>query len=425
MSSPKKSRWFAIILLVSLVLIVYTRLTRFEFVWGGRIPLERVTWQPLNMRDVPINVFFFIPLGLGLAGVLARGIRPATLGRRVIALGLLLSLALESAQLFLPDRVPSLADIIANGAGLFIGYGLYLAWGAGIGRVLDRYVTPRTLLAGLLVYGLAVALLTVYLNRSVHLRNWDTSFPLVVGNEAVGGRPWSGRIGDLELASGLVASPEYVARYNLSGEAPFTDIVGNPVPPLQWQEGPATPQTGGGVNVGPGEWLATASGFTGFSEMARRQNAFAIRATVSSFKPNQRGPARIISLSADAERRNITIGQEGSALIVRLRTPSSGENGTKPVLHVPGVFARDSAQAIAVEYDGSRLRVSVEGRPYQISLAPGVALFSGFVTGQIWPINITGDPYRFDKAYWGIVIGLALLLFGGLVLARRLIKPEE
>jgi len=36
-----------------------------------------------------------------------------------------------------------------------------------------------------------------------------------------------------------------------------------------------------------------------------------------------------------------------------------------------------------------------------------------------------GNPRRYDYAYAGIVVGLAVLLFGGLVVARRLVGDEK
>uniref|UniRef100_UPI0035ADCC05 VanZ family protein n=1 Tax=Promineifilum sp. TaxID=2664178 RepID=UPI0035ADCC05 len=358
MCVPKQTgRRFIVLCLAGLALILYTRLTPFDFTWAGHIPFERITWQPLTIRDVPLNVLLWLPFSFGLAGVLSsvpspvaappltppegRGIgvpspRGRGLGRgsAVLLISILLSIALEATQLFLPDRVPSVADVAANAAGAALGLGLYRAWEMGWRRALKR-VTPLRLLAGLALYTLGAALLTGYLNRSVRLSNWDTSFPLVVGNEAVGKRQWSGRVDSVALAAGLADSPDFVARFDFHGAAPFADAGGSSVPPLVWDEGPTTLQDGGGVNVGPGEWLTTGVAFAGFSEAGRAFNAFAIQTMVASADPAQRGPARIVSISADAERRNVTIGQEEDALIIRLRTPAGGENGQKPELLVP------------------------------------------------------------------------------------------
>ena len=425
--------WFTIIALLSLGAILYTRLMPFDFLWAGRIPWERVTLAPLTMRDVPLNVLLFMPLGFGLAALDGRRTtddRPQPAGSRrlwsvvrgPVAAAILLSAALEAIQMFIPERAPSAADVIANGLGALAGVGLYRAWAMGFGRALDRYATRRNLLIGLGVYALGASLLTVFLYRSVRLDNWDASFPLVLGNEAVGKRQWSGRVERVELAAGLSDSPDFAALYDFRGSAPYADASDPAGPPLVWQEGPATTQQGAGVNVGPGEWLATNEPFGDFTTAARRFDAFAIQARVATADTAQRGPARIVSISADAERRNVTLGQERDALIIRLRTPAGGENGQKPEVLVPGVFADERQRVITVSYDAPMLRVheATDNQVYTLSLAPGLAFFLGFATENRYPVPMTGNPHRYDYAYWALVVGLGVLVFGGLVVGKRL-----
>lgn len=441
MSLRKPDLWFGLITLAAVALNLWLRLSPFHFAWDGRIPWERLSLAPLTLRDVPVNILLFAPLGFGLAGLLARGAtadeRPLTAegrqasesrlgqtdpGRQPVAgqppavvpvllLSLLFSAALEGAQLFMRERVPSLADVVANGLGALLGYGLYRAWAMGFGRALRRYATGRALLIGLVLYVLGIALLTAYLYQSVRLGNWDTAFPLVVGNEAVGRRQWSGRVESLELVGGLIDSPDHVARFDLDGTAPFAG--GQSVPPLVWREGPATSQSGAGVTVGPGEWLATSTAFSGFSDTARRYGAFAIRTVVATADTRQRGPARIVSVSADAEHRNITLGQEKDALIIRLRTPASGENGQKPEVLVLGVFSGSQQRHLDVSYEAPMLRVRVDGvEEYTLSLAPGLAFFPDFANENRYPVTMSEDAHGYDRRYWTLVVGVATLLFG-------------
>ena len=429
----KSGLWFGLITLGALGLNLWLRLTPFDFVWDGRVPWERLSLAPLTLRDVPLNVLLFVPLGFGLAGLvrnhrlrrfhrLEKGICEICV---ICGSLILLSLLLEAAQLSLPARAPSLADVVANGLGALLGVGLYRVWAMGISRALRRYVTRRNLLVGLGLYVLGAALLTAYLYRSVRLSNWDTSFPLVVGNEAVGRRQWSGRVESVELAAGLPDSPDFTARYDFRGAAPYAGANGSAPPPLAWQEGPATAQEEMGVSVGPGEWLATNEPFSDFAIAVHRFDAFVIRTMVATADPAQRGPARIVSISADAERRNITLGQEKDALIIRLRTPAGGENGQKPELLVPGVFADGRPRLITVTYDAPMLWVMVDEEEYALSLAPGAAFFPGLANENRWPVVMSSDAHYYNRRYWALVVGLAGLLFGGLVVARRLAGEEE
>ncbi len=285
-----------------------------------------------------------------------------------------------------------------------------------------RLITRRNLLLGLTLYALGVALLTDYLNDSVRLSNWDPSFPLVVGNEAGGGREWLGSVRYLDFDAGYDDSDVlFSAGYTFEGGAPFTNPTGDDVPPLDWVEGPINVQRDDLVTLGPGEWLATDGPFAEFNESAQRDNFFFISMVVAVADQTQSGPARFVSISADADHHNITIGQERDALIIRLRTPASSENGQKPQMLVPGVFVSSDwrSQNITVRYNAPLMTVSVDGHEYALSLAPGTAFFSGFITENRWQISMAGDPHRYDWAYWGIVVGLGALVFGGLAVARR------
>jgi glycopeptide antibiotics resistance protein len=436
MSLKKTGLWWGLITLGALALNLWLRLTPFDFVWDGRVPWERLSLAPLTLRDVPLNVLLFVPLGFGLAGLLRvhrlRRFHRSRVGICEICVicGLLLflSVMLEAAQLFLPQRAPSVADVVANGLGALLGVWLYRAWAMGVGRALRRYVTRRNLLVGLGVYVLLATWLTVYLYRSVRLSNWDDSFPLVVGNEAVGKRQWSGRVEYLWFEWLHNESMNMFGGYEFNGEAPFEFLTapGITLPPLVWREGPTTEQGDQEVTIGPGEWLATETAFTTFSTAARRDNAFSITVKAATADPAQRGPARIVSISADAERRNVTLGQEKDALIIRLRTHAGGENGQKPELLVPGVFADGRMRLITVRYDAPMLWVTVDSEAYALSLAPGAAFFPGFATENRWPVVMGGDPRRYDYAYASLVVGLPALLFGGLLVARWVaVRKEE
>jgi VanZ family protein len=98
--------------------------------------------------DIGANVLGYIPLGA--LAVLA--LRPLRRGTTAIALatcaGIILSMALEALQAYLPDRIPSNLDVLSNGAGTLIGaiVGNALAprllEDAAITQLRDRVVVP-------------------------------------------------------------------------------------------------------------------------------------------------------------------------------------------------------------------------------------------------------------------------------------------
>lgn len=64
-----------------------------------------------------------------------------------------------------------------------------------------------------------------------------------------------------------------------------------------------------------------------FNTALRASGALTVELWLQPQNLKQKGPARILTLSADSTHRNLTIGQEGDRYDVRLRTTRTGENG--------------------------------------------------------------------------------------------------
>jgi len=73
----------------------------------------------------------------------------------------------------------------------------------------------------------------------------------------------------------------------------------------------------------------------------------------------QQGPARILSLSKDITQRNLTVGQVGTALDLRLRHPGSNDNGT-PGFRIPDVLTT-SRLALHIDWSGAGLKIVTNG----------------------------------------------------------------
>ena len=67
-------------------------------------------------------------------------------------------------------------------------------------------------------------------------------------------------------------------------------------------------------------------------EACRQSGQLTVEAVITPDRAGQEGPARIISFSSDASLRNFTLGQDDDRLILRLRTPMTGPNGSPPQL---------------------------------------------------------------------------------------------
>jgi hypothetical protein len=82
--------------------------------------------------------------------------------------------------------------------------------------------------------------------------------------------------------------------------------------------------------------------------------------------PEQSGPARILTFSLNPYERNLTVGQEGADLIMRLRTASTDKNGMiegKPVARVPRVFLTSDWIDLRIAIEPERIRIRVGDEP--------------------------------------------------------------
>ena len=90
---------------------------------SGECAPRQVFW--FLLIDVIGNVLVFVPLGIGLAGILPGNGRQMIL--RAALLGLLVSLTIELIQLTIPTRATDVDDLIFNTAGTMLGAIMFVA----------------------------------------------------------------------------------------------------------------------------------------------------------------------------------------------------------------------------------------------------------------------------------------------------------
>jgi VanZ family protein len=123
--SPHSVRLAWILVVAYPLVIVYASLMPFR---GWRTPPDDILYfltapwpRFITLQDVAVNIAAYVPLGLLLS--IGYGARHGP-GRGVVVATLsatLLSLAMEAAQMFLPSRIATNVDLLANGLGALIG----------------------------------------------------------------------------------------------------------------------------------------------------------------------------------------------------------------------------------------------------------------------------------------------------------------
>lgn len=355
---------------------------------------------PSSYLDFPANIILFMPFGFGLTSLLdqARLSKRATF-LSVLLAGFLLTWLVESLQYYLPGRTPNVSDIVSNTLGTLVGLACYRVWQDRTNFWLT-VSKPHYLLLSLAVYLLLMSSLGTLIRERARLDNWPLNFPLMIGNERTANRSWQGSVSELavfdrvlpkadieaslnslSLNGGLHSSAgeSLVAYYPLQDPIALADHTGNN-PDLLWKGGGEARSEDGMLQFDDRRWLISQWGVRYLAERLAASSQFTLMSSVATADFEQEGPARIISISAGPFYRNLTLGQEGQSLIVRVRTLQAGLNGTLPELKIPNFFVDQEPHIVVVTYDGLVLSVYVDDTEtvHKLNLIPGAAFFSLF-----------------------------------------------
>ncbi len=413
--------------LASLVLVLVPTLFPYDpqpGIWTAAFEARFVFSLISSPVDFLSNILLFIPLGAGAATWLVSRNRSGWLSWVPVILGAItLSVSIECVQVLLPSRNPSSADIFANTLGMLVG----MRWGRTGARILciggSRLLNSLTLpVLGvlLLIHVVGVFFLFRTAEERSAITNWDVSYPLQCGNEATANRPWKGRLRELRIWDRVMdpASPDsnptegLLCHYELAGPDDRGDQTGH-LPEFHWQGTPPAAPASPGVSLAAGHWLSSPGAGKKLSQGLQDTGHFTIRLRCATADTGQTGPARIVSLSRDPYHRNFTLGQAGRDLVVRLRTPLTGENGTQLELNIPGVFADGGWQTLTVTYDGKAVAVT-DGQGQ--TLGKLELFYGGVLGGTAIKIN-EDDQFGYKAVFWSVVWAPAILL--AVLMGRR------
>jgi hypothetical protein len=235
-----------------------------------------------------------------------------------------------------------------------------------------------------------------------------SSFPKSVGSELaeIGESPlkkhedWPGSTADLQFvwedagATNQIVSPQGKALRTCRVKARGRAIFG------RWES----------MDVDDGAFLAV-DGNGPLLTACRKSNELTVEATIVPDSLDQDGPARIVSFSRDARNRNFTLGQSGDKLVFRLRTPRTGDNGTKPEVTL-AKLAAGKRHHVVVSYRPGRLLCVVNGEQTRYT-AKVKGTFRNWEPMQL----IFGDEYADGRDWQGRIEGVAIY--------SRFVGPRE
>jgi hypothetical protein len=134
------------------------------------------------------------------------------------------------------------------------------------------------------------------------------------------------------------------------------------------------------------EWLS----------QAIKDSALNIILEIRPSSQDQSGPARILSISKDPHHQNMIIAQEGTSLVLRLRTPQTSLSGM-PSYQIEGAFARLEWQRVDLLVKPEEVQIQINGAQRLAAKLPARAL-SNWATDYSLAL---GNEMTFDRPWLG------------------------
>lgn len=342
----------------------------------GDSPPE-ILWRPPSSW-IPFlgNLLLFAPLGFVLAAHRAgrlhsRGrVETRWLVSRVALAAAILSAAVELGQFGVPGRNVSPSDVALNtgGAALAAWYGARLVRSGLDARWLAG-AAMGVVFTGVLLFVIATGFTA---SRMLVLSDWNEDYLVVAGDEPSGDRAHDGDVSEARICAVL---PD------------------------------------GEICAGPG---ATLEDRLALSQTAQDTQSVRLSAVVTSLTA-QAVDARIVTFSMDPLHRNATLYQDGRALVLRLRTPLGGPNGTGLEFVLPEAVPDGVPTRVLGSFQVGRIEMAAgEGARAVFPIGP----FSGWWLVRPLPErSVEAGTLRramlVSAAAFSLPFGLAAVLFLG------------
>lgn len=152
---------------------------------------------------------------------------------------------------------------------------------------------------------------------------------------------------------------------------------------------------GGGIAF-PQRGIARLDSAPAWIAYARERNRLELDLRVMPFLQDQGGPARIFTISEDTWHRNLTVGQDGSDLVIRLRTPWADTNGM-PNVRIPVVFQANAWVDLGIRVEPGILQVDIGGNPQLRRVLPPAPLQGWDPTYRL----ALGNELTYDRPWLG------------------------
>ncbi|MGH2415249.1 MAG: VanZ family protein, partial [Microcystaceae cyanobacterium] len=208
-----------LLVIISILVVLIATIYPFNFYFPDSFSLAELVASFDNtsfFKDQVNNILLFTPLGFGCASLLQRTRMKATSQfLTVIFVSAGLSLTVEVLQVFLPSRTPTPADVFNNTIGGFMGLICFYLWNSQsfiytLMRIENSRATNsiKKITVFFIGYVLISFMISIAWQHTTNLSNWSLNYPLLIGNEQTGDRPWQGYVSDVSIADRAISKNE-------------------------------------------------------------------------------------------------------------------------------------------------------------------------------------------------------------------------
>jgi len=343
------------------------------------------------------NIVLFIPFGFGLAVWIENRVGSRVLRiLAIVAAGFGFSFTMEVLQSFLVPRGSSWDDVVSNTTGALLGYFVFciagariLQFGDGMEAWIERLCGGGIIVAMLVSYTALGLTASWQLQKMASLKNWDAEYPIFLGNDSTGQKPWAGRIVALTIRDRALTweaarrlgessdagerTPSIVTFYHVEQDRHGQNAIWE-IPDLLWFPHQLPVQESMAVFDGS-SWVRTKANVESLVQRLEMTNQFTVE-LVGAANVNTGDFEPIVLLGTDPTHFDLVLGQDGDNLIFRFRTPLA-KNSSEPSLIAPDVFQPNRMRDILLAYDGADLSLYLDGKrdSHGLVLGPGAALF--------------------------------------------------
>lgn len=409
---------------------------------GNFVVPKDLSWQSIigkfhygtNIKDYVRNILLFIPLGVGLGGIITtKKYRPWQVVLLSFLIAVILSGNIELTQILLPSRTSSLSDIACNSLGGILGASFYSGRQEIVNLITAIFtnnyslINLNLLVAIIISYCSALTLSSWLLLSNVNLSNWDDNYYLAIGNEIDRDITWNGYVTSLYFCDrsleqqdvGLAlkhthsffsALSSLVASYIFLENQPYYQDSTKQLPNLSWKIDPELTKKPDNpvksdlnqdsramrdldylihhekkVYVDHFNNLISQSSPTILNQRIKKSNEFTLSLIIASDQFEQIGPARILALGKNLDNRNLMLGQENNNFTFSLRTPISGDKAEQPEFIIPDLFGDRELHQILITYAQRKITIYVDriDNQYTFEFHPS-SVYQLFLPWHIW-----------------------------------------